>query len=180
MGFLFDDLSLTCRFQEKKYHFVFLFGSRLKQISRRLRQEKETMSLLTTRAWFKDELKSVLRIALLEIPFPCILHKSKGSKIKHIFLIILTLFPWALTSRYKHSKKCNAFIHTPVGMCGSWKPTASSGHLIKGISTFPLGVFTFSTSLSIRNIILVSSVEKLLGDKGLLSARGNEDGSFQK
>lgn len=118
------------------------------------------MSLPATRAWFKDELKSVLWIALLEIPFPCILRKSKGSKIKHIFLIILTLFPWALTSRYKHSKKCNAFIHTAVGMCGSWKPTASSGHLIKGISTFPLGVFTFSTTLSILVTLYLSLLLK--------------------
>lgn len=144
-----------------------------------MRQEKEKMFF---RAWFKDELKSVLWIAMLEILFPCILRKSKGSKIKHIFLIILTLFPWALTSRYKYSKKCNAFIHTPVGMYGSWKPTVSSRHLIKGISTFPLGCFYFfNLPQHSRNIILVSSVEKLLGDKGLLlSARGDEDGSFQK
>lgn len=61
-------------------------------------------------------------------------------------------------------------------MYGRWKPTASSGHLIKK-PLFPLGCFYFfNLSQHSCNILLVSSVEKLLRDKGLLlSERGNED-----
>ena len=45
-------------------------------------------------------------------------------------------------------------------MYGSWKPTVSSRHLIKSISTFPLGVFTFSTSLSILVTLYLSLLLK--------------------